>query len=105
MAGAAGPPSATNLYSTGPRRRTAGTAIGPRFVASSDAARFTRSFDIPGVYFAATAQAPVDVALRQAEFDLSSRCTKGTAEAYEDDLYAGTAQSWTNCGVRLPIAA
>jgi hypothetical protein len=76
----------------------AGTAIGPRFIASSDAARFARSFDIPGVSFSATAQAPVDVALRQAELDLSAHCTKGTAEAYEDDLYAGTTQSWTNCG-------
>jgi hypothetical protein len=77
----------------------AGTAIGPRFIASTDAARFVRSFDIPGVYFAATEAAPVDVTARQQEFDLSARCTVGNTEPYEDDLYTGTVRNYTNCGV------
>lgn len=78
----------------------AGTAIGPRFIASSDAARFARNFDIPGVLFAATAADPVDVAARQREFDLAARCTSGgTSSEYEDDLYRGAVQTWTNCGV------
>jgi hypothetical protein len=77
----------------------AGTAIGPRLIASTDAARFARNFDIPGVYFAATEAAPVDVAARHQEFDLSSRCTAGGSEPYEDDLYAGTVRTYTNCGV------
>lgn len=76
----------------------AGTSIGPRFIASSDATRFARNFDIPGVYFAATAQAPIDVTARQREFDLSSRCRAGVGRSYEDDLYEGTEQTWTNCG-------
>jgi hypothetical protein len=76
----------------------AGTVIGPRIIASSDAARFAANFDIPGVYFAATAQAPLDIAARQAEFDLTGRCTKGGSNLYEDELYAGTVQTWTNCG-------
>jgi len=76
----------------------AGTVIGPRIIASSDAARFAANFDIPGVYFAATAEAPLDVAARQAEFDLTGRCTKGGSNLYEDELYSGTAQTWTNCG-------
>jgi len=79
---------------------TAGTAIGPRFIASSNAARFARNFDIPGVYFAATSEAPLDVAARQREFDLATRCAAGGAsEEYEDDLYRGAVQTRTNCGV------
>lgn len=83
----------------------AGTAIGPRFIASSNAARFARNFDIPGVYFAATAQAPVDVAARLRDFDLSSRCTAGASVSYEDDLYQGTEQRWTNCGTTNATAS
>lgn len=83
----------------------AGTAIGPRFIASSNAARFARNFDIPGVYFAATAQAPVDVAARLREFDLSSRCTAGASVSYEDELYRGTEQRWTSCGTTRASAS
>lgn len=77
----------------------AGAAIGPRFIASTDAARFARNFDIPGVYFAATAEAPVEVAARQQEFDLSGLCTAGESETYDDELYRGVVQTWTGCGV------
>ena len=49
--------------------------------------------------------APVTVAGRQAEFDLSTRCTKSTSEPYEDDLYQGTTQTWTNCGVTQATTA
>jgi hypothetical protein len=76
----------------------AGTTIGPRFIASSNAARFARNLDIPGVYFAATAEAPVEVAARQRQFDLSTQCTAGASVSYEDELYQGTEQRWTNCG-------
>jgi hypothetical protein len=88
-----------------PWTNASGATIGPRFVASSDAARFARNFDIPGVYFAATEAAPVNVAQRQTEFDLSTRCTKSTSEPYEDDLYEGTTQTWTNCGVTKATTA
>jgi len=77
----------------------AGATIGPRFVASTDAARFMRNFDIPGVYFGATAVAPIEVAARQREFDLTGRCTAGESETYEDELYRGVVQTWSNCGV------
>ncbi len=76
----------------------AGAVIGPRFVASTDAARFSARFDIPGVFFSATAQAPLDVPTRQASFDLTGLCTKGALAPYEDDLYEGTTQTWTSCG-------
>jgi hypothetical protein len=76
----------------------AGTTIGPRFIASTDAARFARNFDIPGVYFAATAAAPVEVAASQRDFDLSTRCTAGASLNYEDELYQGSEQRWTSCG-------
>jgi hypothetical protein len=77
----------------------AGVEIGPRLIASRDAARFARNFDIPGVYFAATEAAPVEVAARQQDFDLSSRCAASTTEPYDDDLYSGTVRTWTDCGV------
>lgn len=75
----------------------AGVTLGPSLIASTDAARFAKSFDIPGVYFAATASAPVNVAARLADFDMSARCTRGTAESYDDGLYFGTTQTWNNC--------
>ena len=77
---------------------SSGTTLGPRYVASSNAARFASNFDIPGVLFAATSVAPLEVAARLAEFDLSSRCTRGTSSTYEDELYIGTVQNWTGCG-------
>ena len=75
-----------------------GTTLGPRFVASRDAARFVANFDIPGVFFAATSVAPLDVAARLAELDLTGRCTKGDSVTYEDELYLGRVQHWTACG-------
>lgn len=74
-----------------------GETLGPRLVASTDAARFASSFDIPGVLFEATAAPPVNVSARLNEIDLSARCTRGAAVAYDDGLYSGTSQTWTNC--------
>lgn len=74
-----------------------GEALGPRLIASTDSARFASSFDIPGVLFEATAAAPVNVAARLNELDLSARCTRGASVAYDDGLYSGTSQTWTNC--------
>jgi hypothetical protein len=75
-----------------------GTTLGPRFIASRDAARFSTRFDIPGVYFAATSVAPLDVASRLAEFDLTGRCTADSSATYSDQLYTGRVQRWVNCG-------
>lgn len=76
----------------------AGQTLGPSLVISTDAARFATNFDIPGVRFAATTLAPLDVASRLAELDLSARCSKGAADGYDDDLYTGARQDWINCG-------
>jgi hypothetical protein len=75
-----------------------GETLGPRLLASTNAARFASSFDIPGVLFEATADAPVDVSARLNEVDLSLSCTRGASVAYDDGLYFGTSQTWTNCG-------
>jgi hypothetical protein len=83
---------------TTPWTSATGTTLGPRFIASRDAARFAANFDIPGVLFAATSVAPLDVASRLAEFDLTGRCTADTSATYEDQLYLGRVQNWTNCG-------
>jgi hypothetical protein len=74
-----------------------GETLGPRLIASSDAARFASRFDIPGVLFEATAEAPVSVSGRLNELDLSARCTRGASAEYDDGLYFGTSQTWTNC--------
>jgi hypothetical protein len=78
----------------------AGQSIGPQFVASTDVARFGRYLDLPGVYFAASAQLPIDVAntLSLPQFDLSGQCTLEVTEPYSDGLYTGTSQTWINCG-------
>ncbi len=83
---------------TRPWTSPTGETLGPLYIASTDAARFATSFDIPGVYFGATAVAPLDVVAMQARFDMSARCTRGALESYRDQLYAGTAQTWTGCG-------
>ena len=83
-----------------PWTSVAGETLGPLFIASTDAARFAANFDIPGVYFAATALPPLDIAATQARFDLSASCTKdGNPERYSDGIYSGTSQNWVNCGV------
>jgi hypothetical protein len=74
-----------------------GETLGPRLIASSDAARFASRFDIPGVLFEATAEAPVRASVRLNEIDLSAVCTRGAAVEYDDGLYFGTSQTWTNC--------
>ncbi len=78
----------------------AGQSLGPQLVASTDAARFSRNLDIPGVYFAASSRLPIDVArtLALPQFDLSDRCTLQESEPYSDALYTGTSQTWINCG-------
>jgi len=75
-----------------------GVTLGPRLVASTDAARFARDFDIPGVLVAATRFPPLEVAARLAELELETRCTRGESTAYEDALYVGIAESWSDCG-------
>ena len=47
---------------------------------------------------AATSVAPLDVASRLAEFDLTGRCTADTSVTYQDQLYTGRQQNWINCG-------
>jgi hypothetical protein len=85
---------------TRPWTTAAGQTLGPLYVASTSAARFAESFDIPGVYFGATALVPIDVAAMQTRFDMSLRCsTKAPIEPYRDQLYVGTTQTWTGCGV------
>jgi hypothetical protein len=74
-----------------------GETLGPRLIASTDAARFASRFDIPGVLFEATADAPVSASARLNELDLSALCTRGASAEYDDGLYYGTSQTWTNC--------
>jgi hypothetical protein len=81
-----------------PWRDGSGASLGPRLVISTDSARFVSNFDIPGVLFAATALAPIDAAVRLAQFDLSAHCTKDVADTYTDELYTGPRQAWVKCG-------
>lgn len=74
-----------------------GETLGPRLIASTDPARFASRFDIPGVLFEATAAAPVSASARLNELDLSARCTRGASVEYDDGLYFGSSQTWTNC--------
>lgn len=83
---------------TTPWTNAGGQVLGPRLVASTDAARFATGFDIPGVYFAATAEGPISVTATHARFDLSARCTRGESDSYYDGVYSGTSQTWLNCG-------
>lgn len=74
-----------------------GETQGPQVIASTNAVRFASSFDIPGVLFTATPLQPIAVAARLNEFDLAARCTRGAAVEYDDGLYFGTSQTWTDC--------
>jgi hypothetical protein len=93
-------PTEWNDVDMSPWASSAGQTLGPRFIASTDATRFATYYDIPGVYFSATASTPVDVAARLAEFDLSlsARCSRGASAPYSDQFYTGTSQTYTNCG-------
>jgi hypothetical protein len=91
-------PAEWTQVDTTPWSSSAGLPLGPRFIASTDTARFRTVYDIPGVYFAATAQTPLTVAARLAEFDLSATCTRAESAPYSDPAYTGTRQTYVNCG-------
>lgn len=91
-------PDQWNDVDTTPLTNSTGAVRGPRLIASTDRARFTTYYDIPGLYFTAVPRPPSDIAAMLAEFDLSRTCTRGGAVTYRDPLYTGTSRTWTNCG-------
>jgi hypothetical protein len=93
-------PTAWSSVAVGAWLDAAGATLGPLYVASSDAARFRQFFDIPGVFFAATARLPGGVPGALAFLDLSATCTSRAPDVpYPfDSLYEGTTARWEGCG-------
>lgn len=58
---------------------------------------FLSTWDVPGVFFGASAQIEAPDSLLDG-FDFSGSCDYGGRNPYEDPLYAGVYDLWTNCG-------
>jgi hypothetical protein len=62
--------------------------------ASPDLEAFQSGWDVPGMVFGATENLSIDELL---EFGALEDCTSTGAEAYDDGVYAGQQELWTDC--------
>ncbi len=73
--------------------------FGPSIYASPNLQSFIDTWDTPGVIVEASntrTSAEIEAVLN--EIDLSGDCVKDSREPYEDALYTGQVDLWTNCG-------
>lgn len=74
-----------------------GTVIGVSVTAAPDIAKFNGGWDTPGVYFAATDQIAVSTEELLDLFDFSESCSFDGRSPYEDPLYTGFFDLWSDC--------
>ncbi|MCA9991231.1 MAG: trypsin-like peptidase domain-containing protein [Anaerolineales bacterium] len=74
-----------------------GEEIGVAVSAAPNLDDFLSTWDVPGVFFGASAQIEAPDSLLDG-FDFSGSCDYGGRNPYEDPLYAGVYDLWTNCG-------
>lgn len=75
-----------------------GEEIGVAVSAAPDLEGFNTTWDIPGVFFGASAQLNTTVPELLDGFTFSGSCTYDGRYDYSDPLYAGQYDLWTNCG-------
>jgi len=74
-------------------------SFGPSIWAAPNIDNFSETWETPGIKVEATANRTIaDVDLTLDEIDFSEACTNAGREPYEDTLYTGTLQLWTDCG-------
>lgn len=67
-------------------------------MASPDLAAFSSSWSVPGLMFAASAKGGLTEEEMLDAINYADSCTYDHRETYEDSLYSGLADAWTNCG-------
>lgn len=75
-----------------------GSVVGPSVSASPDLAAFNDTWSVPGVFVGATTQIdlPTDEVLDLLDF--TTDCTYAGRQPYDDGLYAGNLDLYTDCG-------
>ncbi len=74
-----------------------GTVIGVSVTAAPSITRLNSGWDTPGVYFAATDQISLSTEELLDLFDFSDSCTFDSRSPYEDPLYTGFFDLWSDC--------
>jgi len=74
-----------------------GTIIGVSVTAAPSISRLNSGWDTPGVYFAATDQISLSTEELLDLFDFSDSCTFDSRLPYQDPLYTGFFDLWTDC--------
>jgi serine protease Do len=72
--------------------------IGPAVSASPDLDGFFETWNTPGMFFGATEQLPDTVDSLLDQFTYNESCTYGGRFDYEDPLYTGKYDLWSECG-------
>ncbi|MCA9951563.1 MAG: trypsin-like peptidase domain-containing protein [Anaerolineales bacterium] len=75
-----------------------GEVIGESIRVSPDIAGFNETWSTPGVFFGATDQYAADMDELLDAFDYSDGCTYDGRTDYQDSLYTGKYDVWTDCG-------
>lgn len=82
-----------------------GEELGPSIVAAPDIQGFNDSYDVPGVFFAASSSIleqfpddPANAILDEDFLDFSSDCEYEGRTEYDDGIYVGQQDTYTNCG-------
>ncbi len=74
--------------------------VGPGIVATTDMERWNNGWDVPGIFFGAssTLRADYDVNGLLDAFDFAEACTYDARYEYEDPLYTGAYDLYSDCG-------
>ncbi|ABG03378.1 peptidase S1 and S6, chymotrypsin/Hap [Rubrobacter xylanophilus DSM 9941] len=97
-------PAAWSDVRTGGSLKLDGESLGPAMLASTDAQRWIDTFEVPGVYFAASSRLaerfpenPVEQILDLPEYDFSGTCRYEGREGYQDSKFTGAVDTYTGC--------
>jgi hypothetical protein len=69
----------------------------PKITASPDIAAMNAGWSTPGVWFGVV-PGPADPAAWLRSYAFSSQCSRGPSEPFDNGKFAGTKDTWTNCG-------
>ena len=88
-------PTAWTSIDTAPITLDDGSLLG-QITASPDIESYTNTWDTPGLFYSSVQDADILTAL--ATFAPGSACTDAGQTEYQDAVFLGTYQVWTNCG-------
>ncbi len=79
--------------------------LGPQISAAPDLQSYIDTWNTPGVFFAASSKLvqeypenTVDQIINQERYDFSNQCDSGQRYNYDDGVYVGKEDVWSNCG-------